>query len=92
MMPGRVPHCVSVTWRFSCSGPAIWPLLRTVQISAISLPLDHELDNLRSAITWALGKGDQQGAEEALGILIVSGLFWAVRSLLLENFPVFSNH
>jgi hypothetical protein len=65
------------------------PLLKTVQITESLALLDPELDNLRAAITWALGKGNRQGAKDALGILTALDYFWAMRALYWETFPRF---
>jgi hypothetical protein len=65
------------------------PRLKTSQIKTALDQLDRELDNLRAAITWALGKEDIQGAEEALTILTALDYFWANHALYWETFPRF---
>jgi predicted ATPase/class 3 adenylate cyclase len=61
------------------------PLMRTPQIYELLERLDIELDNVRGALSWALGKNDRRGAEQALRILSSLFYFWFVRALLFEE-------
>ena len=65
------------------------PLLKTSQIAEILDRLDFHLDNLRTALAWALGENQEEGAKKALEILCSLDYFWATRSLYWEVFPLF---
>jgi predicted ATPase/class 3 adenylate cyclase len=60
------------------------PLMRTPKIFELLERLDLELDNLRGALSWALGKNTRQGAENALRILSSLFYYWFVRVLIYE--------
>jgi predicted ATPase len=63
------------------------PRLKTDQIVGCLEKLVPELDNLRAALVWALGKATPAGAQQALSILIGLDYFWAIRGLYWETFP-----
>ena len=59
-------------------------LLRTESIYELLGQLDLELENLRGAIAWAIGKNDPEGAEKALYIIDDLFYFWHLRSMVCE--------
>jgi predicted ATPase/transcriptional regulator with XRE-family HTH domain len=65
------------------------PFLKTAQVTAYLDLLDPEIDNLRAALTWALGKNSSAGAEAALEMLCALAYFWAIRGFYWEIFPRF---
>ena len=61
------------------------PQLHTPKIFELLERLDMELDNLRGAIVWALGRADCRGAEQALNLFTALFYFWFLRLSLYSE-------
>jgi predicted ATPase len=60
------------------------PLLYSADCGEALDRLDLELDNLGGAISWALGKNNQTGAEQTVRILDALFYFWPTRALYAQ--------
>ena len=59
-------------------------LLRSPRIEDALDRLDLELDNLRSALNWALGAENRTGAEQAARMVCALTYFWDARAMFFE--------